>query len=406
MPQGNELYRLIAEKTGQVPNWNEGSSEMRISCPKQCKHHGDTDEKVYIKAYNDVDGHGHTAAPAGLWTCFKGKTDFCCRGGNLYQLIGEAKNKNPDFGGRDEDIIANRSNESKKIRGWVDPGETYPLHTLDSNHPAVWYWKKRGYNPELLSKEYGVEWCETSGGYYNTPEGRKSYDRDGWLSSRHHYIFPIIMNGKKTGWQARSLGDPKPLRWNILQEKTESQKEIGFWGELQKDEKVEQRHEEVVLANGDIKSKIKLYDGMGNELECPPKYFHFFEKETSLGCFDTARQFKTVVVTEGWTKAWRVGKCATVTFGKIITETQLRMLGSYWDRVILLLDGDGQNLYHGKKDPRTKIFKPGYADKLAEMTETHAVTLTGYNDPGDCPHSEIWRQITEKTGITEPSNNY
>jgi hypothetical protein len=399
--QGREIYRLIQEKTGQHPRWTDGSSEMRISCPEQCPFAGrDTDCKLYIKAYHDTDELGNITAPAGLWRCFKAKTDFCS-GGGLRKLLGKDFGPEyPDYAQRAAERAIAEAAQAKRVRGYIHPGETTRLDKLEETDPAYIYWKNRGYEPAQLGSTYGVEWCFCGAGRNTTPEGRYSFDREGWLSTTHHYIIPNIMFGERISWQARSYGEPSPLLW-VPTQAADLEKGIpakGHWKTIPPGYPLRK----VERPNG----KMAIEGLPGDKIGVPPKYFHFFERNTTIGNFDVARQFNVLVVTEGWTKVWRVGRCAVNTFGKQITDRQLRVLGSKWNRVILLLDGDASDLYNNRPDSHNpRLIHPGYLTKLSEYTEVHGVTLEGYNDPGNAPTSEIWRQITAKTGIQEPPYN-
>ncbi len=402
--QGRALAKTIEEQLGQRPWWEEGQSEMRINCPF-C---GDDDHKLYIKAFHDFAADGKPNKYAGAWFCFKSKTSECAGGGGLRDLLPDlnlGKNR-PRYADRTEERAAQTAKDNIKAprtKRWVYPGQTLRPQDLDRGHPGYIYWHNRFFDPQVLGDYYGVEYCQFSGGSFETPQGRRSYDPHGWLSTADHFIFPVIMFGHKDGWQARARGAPPPLLWHPVENGGQGNRPEGYWmtppagyPPLQEVEIVDPKTDKV---------KKKLMGAPGDTIDTPPKYFHFFDKKTAVGNFDLARNFKTCVVTEGWTKAIRVGKCAVVTFGKMITDDQIRAIGTYWDRVILLLDKDGENLYHDQMHRRSGLVKPGLVSRFAAMTEVHAVTLEGYDDPGDAPHAEIWRQLTLRTGIPEPKGN-
>jgi hypothetical protein len=401
--QGKALFRLL-QKKGTCPRWRDGDSNMQISCPEGCPFYGqDTSYKVYVKAYNTVDQDGKLIKPAGLWNCFKRKSEFCANGGSLKRLLGGDDTPPIDYAQRELEQAIATSAKAKRARGYIFPGETYPLSHLPADHPAYTYWMKRGYDPLILSSIYGVEWCSHGGGYYQN-EGRQSFDKEGFLSTTNHFIIPNIMFGEKKSWQARFAGENQPLLWVVTDPGNPAAglPQKGYWKIPPEDYPLSKKETFV----GDPPKRKITYTGRGDDIiDVPPKYFHFFDRDRTIGNFDLARQFKVCVVTEGWTKVWRVGRCAITTFGKQITDRQLRIIGSKWDQVILLLDGDAANLYQDRYNERTQQTVPGYKTKLEDMTEVHAITLTGYNDPGDAPPTEIWRQITQKTGIQEPPYN-
>jgi DNA primase len=152
------------------------------------------------------------------------------------------------------------------------------------------------------------------------------------------------------GWQSRLLYDPGKLTENEYSD-------YGF----QRDEK--------------------------GEWIVPPKYFTSpgMEKGRVLYNYTNARNYDYVVVTEGVFDAFSVGPCAVSLFGKAPTEAQMRLLKTYWERVIMLLD-------------------PGDADmemeramhELQRSVKVTVVTLQGTKDAGDLPREEVWRQIAEQ----------
>jgi hypothetical protein len=71
------------------------------------------------------------------------------------------------------------------------PGPCTPLHELPESHRANKYLASRFYNPELLSKFYGVCYCNDSHYYM----------------ARQRIVVPIHLAGKLRGFQARHVGD-------------------------------------------------------------------------------------------------------------------------------------------------------------------------------------------------------
>jgi hypothetical protein len=374
--QGERLFNFLKDHLEQIPWWKPGQEEMRINCPF-CH---EKDHKCYVRAYDSVSPTGKTKH-AGLWVCFKAKSPNCSSGGNIWHLVPEAGKwaKRSKFTSREEDALPPEP-KAKSGSSWIDPGECIPLESLPKHHPGYIYWYKRYYDPFILGSYYGVEWCNHSSGWHQMPDGRYCFDREGMLCTDNHFIFPVSMFGKKIGWQARACGNPAPLIW------APTINDDGYW------------------RKSTAADQAELATVPCDFITTPPKYFHFFNKGEVLGNFDQARNFKTVVVTEGWTKALRVGRCSIVTFGKQISDSQIRLLGNYWDNVILLLDKDAEDLY---KDNVSKHgeHKKGLLSRISEYSNAMGVTMDGFDDPGDAPHDEIWRQITLKTGIREPTNN-
>jgi hypothetical protein len=86
------------------------------------------------------------------------------------------------------------------------PGIIIPLTDLPVTHKAVQYVTGRGFDPALLSRNYGVGLCHRAA-LYPAMDGRL-------------YI-PIFMNGKLAGWQGRWVGDDwkawdAPKFYNLL----------------------------------------------------------------------------------------------------------------------------------------------------------------------------------------------
>ena len=107
--------------------------------------------------------------------------------------------------------------------------------------------------------------------------------------------------------------------------------------------------------------------------------------------YDLAKQFSTVVVTEGPLDVWRFGPEAVCLFGKDVTPRQLALLNE-WKNVVILLDGDvgdknglGRTVQHLKRMTHAKWMLaklPEGVDDPGAM-DRHAVRELVYNQMAD-----------------------
>jgi len=223
----------------------------------------------------------------------------------------------------------------------VSPGELVRLDHLDDDHLGVQYLERRGFSAKAAGKYFGVSFCT-----YGRPFGGESFKFD----TSNTIVFPVWMAGKLAGWQARLLYNPDELE--------DAQCEMfGF-----------------------------LRDADKGWLR-PPKYFTSpgLTKGDVLYNYDVAKKSSIVVVTEGPTDVLAAGPCAVGTLGKGITDTQVSLLGSHWDVVVVLLDPDAMK-------------EATWVNSQLQKTKAKSVmvTLDGYKDPGDAPTKEIWRQINHQ----------
>jgi hypothetical protein len=78
--------------------------------------------------------------------------------------------------------------------GEVDmPQGCVPLNALDARHPAIEYIVNRGFHPDHLQQNYGVQF-----GYHYDPAYHQAHER---------LVVPVIMRGKVVNWQARHVGE-------------------------------------------------------------------------------------------------------------------------------------------------------------------------------------------------------
>lgn len=242
--------------------------------------------------------------------------------------------------------------EVKKSAEYISPGDLVPLTDLDDEHQAIAYLRSRKINPTYVNDVFGLRYCTRgqrfAGGLFNT---------------QNTLVIPYYLNDALIGWQSRLLYNPDEVPENIRES-------MGF---------------------------IKDPDG---DWIVPPKYFTMpgMSKGSALWNFDWARHSELVVICEGVFDVISVGRCGVAAFGKSLSDEQISTIATYWRVAVILLD-------------------PGNADSemrqltttLSRSTITVPVRLEGYEDAGEAPRKEIWRQIgvamgnnqlIQKAGIT------
>ena len=331
------LEQVLRAKFRKVKKAKGASGlELRICCPF-CP---ETDRKyhMYINPQKEV------------YNCWR-----CHKSGTLRSLLGELYSS--DF--QQERAMAVQRDEPLP-EDIMSPGLTVPVNSLDSVHPAIEYLtriRKRTFDANELFTSFGVRYC-THGDKIHLQNQGCDFDTTNTL------VFPVWMFGKIVGWQSRLMYDPDKLDDSACEALAFRKDEDGDWCR-------------------------------------PPKYLTSpgFKKGRVLYNFDLARKYEYVVVTEGVFDAMSAGPCAVATFGTGISEQQCRLLKSYWQTVIIMLDPDGT-------DQATEDL---YNELHRAVNVVH-VKLKGYKDPGDCPRDEIWRQVsatarnlrlTEKTLVLE-----
>lgn len=335
-PQLLNLLRTKFQRVRQTKA-SDGHIEYRICCPYcPSKGHGpDRKFKLYIHGVN------------GKFQCWR-----CSERGHVRSLVGDAANLNLE----QIDQTVTSVTDVRQLDRIPPPydlngGGLIPLTQLDHDHPAILYLtrlRNRPFDPVELTSVFGVCYCN-KGRVFG--KGAINFDTTNTL------IFPLYWPDPKgegrqvvIGWQSRLLYNPDKLTEN----------EYADYG-FKRDEK--------------------------GEWIVPPKYFTSpgMEKGRVLYNYINARMYDYVVVTEGVFDAFSVGPCAVSLFGKSPTEAQMRLLKTYWSRVIMLLD-------------------PGDADKemaraMAELQRSVQVTvvkLTGTKDAGDLPREAVWEQIAKQ----------
>jgi DNA primase len=257
----------------------------------------------------------------------------------------------------DQERIQIEKKEYNK-KEWKDgipsPGDLMDLSDLSSDHPAIRYLTERKVDQELANK-FGVCYCRA--GQY------KFFNGAGTTSGR--LIFPIYMRNTLEGWQAR-----------IIETKTKRGRRATWKGE-------------------DCGWTYPILGSDGNWSDVGvPKYYTCpgMKRNKALFNFDKAisegRDF--VVVVEGPIDAIKVKDHCVATLGSQITQQQIRILKSNWNKIILILDND--------VDTESKNFQKIIAE-LSDGVDFSYFKLEGGLDPGGMETKEIWEEIEKHCSI-------
>lgn len=226
-----------------------------------------------------------------------------------------------------------------------DPTQIIPLTSLPEDNPAIVYLKSRGFDPNELDKDFAFRYCAKGRMFPHVP-----------FDASNTIVIPIYAENNFLGWQARLLYNPKAVSEEVLSL-------MGY--SARKD---------------------------SGELKRPPKYLTSpgLNKKEMLYNIDWAKQYDTVVVTEGVFDCIRVGRQGVATLGKLVSDYQKKLLISLWKTVVLLLDPDATETQQALVKDLTV---PG-GPKIVP------VTLDGYKDAGECPRDELWRQINKAVALS------
>lgn len=247
------------------------------------------------------------------------------------------------------------------------PGHTVPLSSLPDAHPAREYLRQRGYDPDLLEKQYGVAYCDEAlpedrsvgrfwsklpGGYKNSPQGR--------------IIFPIIdAKGVKRGWQARAIdySDGNGNRW--------------FWTDQQTWIQIEKDGVDLFGSEKDPQGFKKLR-----------KYLNargFNRNQAAFGIWQAVQLAKSLpyeqricYVMEGAMDAAKGGPPCIALLGKSMSDDQAMVVRSHFAKVVLVAD----------QDRAGKDFVRCISKKLEDMPILQATLPEGKKDLGDCSYTE------------------
>ena len=246
----------------------------------------------------------------------------------------------------------------------VAPGETVPFSTLSDDHPAVRYMARRGFDIEELRSFNALG--DTRGIYYCT-RGQINLQCDlGTLTGR--IVFPVYMDevgagGRVSsvlaGWQARYIDE---IDWE-----DESSGSKKTW-------------------NGYSWRTFSKNDGKWEDKYVPKYYTSPGRKKTSmLGGIQTAKGCEVVAVVEGPIDWLMTGRHSVFSFGKHLSNDQIRLLQAHWEEAILLRDPE--------IDPKSKSFVE-MVDRMHPL-RVHHLALRGGLDPGATPRKSTWEQIAD-----------
>lgn len=84
-----------------------------------------------------------------------------------------------------------KANSPEATPEW--PGRQLRLSELPTNHPVRLYLIERGFDPDVLERDFDVRYCVEASDTYRVAQSR--------------IIIPITMGGELKGWQARYVGD-------------------------------------------------------------------------------------------------------------------------------------------------------------------------------------------------------
>jgi hypothetical protein len=201
----------------------------------------------------------------------------------------------------------------------------YPADAKDLDDPytpkgVLTYICERGFDPETLQKEWGVQWLVRYGKF-----------------SHPILVIPVLQNNEYWFWQGR-----------------------------------------LVPINGHAAGEVERDPATGKMF---PKYYfpHGVKKAWALYNLDKARTHDTIFIVEGVTDAWAIGESAVARFGKSLSSAQVQLLTEqcFGKHVIIVPDmDDPQALDCAKEDAMKLEIQAAFASvKLALPPDNM--------DPGD-----------------------
>jgi hypothetical protein len=192
--------------------------------------------------------------------------------------------------------------------------------------------RERGFSPKTLETDFGVKFIPKGTSYIKNKKGEKGEFYQDRL------LIPVINQRTVIGWQTRKVDtkDDKP-----------TDKKFKY-----------------------INSATCLHDHLYN--------------------FDTALKYDDIVIVEGVTDVWRVGKNAISLFGKTASKTQLFKMKTVWSfmgRAVVCLDPDADKdaIKLVEKLRKEKVFSEGVA--LLQLDKTID------KDPADYDEKELKSMI-------------
>lgn len=241
----------------------------------------------------------------------------------------------------------------------MDPGVVVPITALPPHHAAVSYLRDRGYDLDLLYKQFKCSFCtqETP----EQPEKGIFYKRlplDFKDTPQGRIVFYSFINGVQVGWQARIIDrvednikyylHPYRNNWVAAEQKNA---ETGKWEAIP--------GIEIELDGYTIQwkpSKYKMAFGMSRN-------------ETLMGV-DAAVEFNnklglkkhTAFIVEGPLDAGRIGPGAVALLGKYMSERHADLLVSKFKKLVVVADNDKAG-----KEMATRI-KQLMSERLVDLT--------------------------------------
>lgn len=325
-------------------SWSGGHLEYIVNCPKFHRKGG-----IYKLSIN---------ADTGAFMCHD-----CGFSGNAYwHFFDEGAQFFPGMKINRTETSADKFNSrvvmQRSTKEWRDgvpsPGEIVKIGKLEESHPAMKYLNDRGISVGVAD-DYEIKYCKY--GYFDFSS------RMGTTAGR--LIFPVIMNEKLIGWQARQIEareNGKRMIWKG--------DHMGWW-----------EPKMIEMPNGDIRSEDSQ---VPRYYTCPGMH-----RSKALMNFDVAKKNSNfVIVVEGPVDAIKAGKHAVATFGKKLTRDQVRILSANWSRVLMILDEE--------VNPEETWFKN--LEQSFQGVYFLWMKLNGFEDPGSASNEDIWNQINTKYG--------
>lgn len=285
------LYRRLKRKFGEVKVSNEGEAldykvrtnpvtnkpyldfiqrgeQYRVACP-YCL---DTRFRLYIShrwGQRDTTGRKMTF----LAKCFN---ENCLTESENWRDFIETLENNDDSLEQARVLPGEKNPEAARTVKW--PGPCKRLDELPEEHKARAYLRSRDFDPDVISRLYGVCYCEDSHHF----------------SARNRIIIPVYDKEAMKGWQARFVGE---LPWK------------------------------------DPKEKRGLPP---KYFSCPNSQF----RSQCIYNWDRMKQWSTGIICEGPMDVWRFGVMAGCIFGNTMTDVQKRKVAAVFKRrtLVLLLD--------------------------------------------------------------------
>lgn len=212
-----------------------------------------------------------------------------------------------------------------------------PVNSPDCPAHVQAYLQSRGFNLRELATHWGVAY--TSESMHSRP---RLFDRiviPIWRPARR----PGSTNQYLAGWQARAIGDGEPKYLNCTGMK-----------------------------------KSSLLYGLPQALAAKGP----------------------VIVVEGVTDVWRLGRNAVALFGKSISAAQVSLLVQHFRSrpIIIMLDADASTEAMSTRQQVCAALK-GFCTPRVQLLSIPA----GYQDVGECPREELWAYIEQELALENGS---